>query len=78
MKLPNKTTPVENSVFPCMLEIVKYLEAGYSDIRILYKKLSESSLNCNDILDAFDCLYVLGYISLNEKGEIHYVEKIGM
>ena len=75
MKLPNKTTTVEKSIFPCMLEILKCLRAGESAISILYEKLSTCSFSINNLLDAFDCLYALGYISMNEIGEIVYVKK---
>lgn len=72
MKFPNKITPYNKSVLPKLPPILKLLKDKDYTVTTLYESLS-GKMTINEYIDALDCLYALGKISM-QKEVLHYVE----
>ena len=75
MRLPNKTTPYEDSVFIYFLDVIKLVRQNSLPVLEVYSQVSVHNKNLSDFLDALDCLYAIGCIKLTREGDIEYVEK---
>lgn len=76
MRLPNKAIPYSKSViarFPAILDIVS--KKDITPKKLLEDMNAVQTQEMADILSALDCLYALGKIDFNRKGDkLHYVE----
>ena len=76
MRLPNKAIPYSKSViarFPQILEIVS--KKDITPKKLLDTINPDGKQDMADILSALDCLYALGRIKFNKKGDkLHYVK----
>ncbi len=73
MRFPSKITSYKESIIsklPILLEVLKVKD--YS-VESLYNE-TKKKLSIKDFIDALDCLYVLGEITIN-KEVIHYVNR---
>ena len=73
MKFPNKITPYGKSILPKLIAILKFIEEKDYTVTPLYEVLS-NKMTINEYIDALDCLYALGKITMN-KEILHYVER---
>lgn len=73
MKFPNKVTPFNQSVLSKFVPIIQILQEKDYTVYTLYNSL-KVKMTVNEYIDALDCLYALGVVTLN-KGVLHYVNK---
>lgn len=71
MKFPNKVTPYKNSILHKLPLLLGFLKEKDYTISSLYEKLN-GKITAREYIDALDCLFILGKISLN-KEVLHYV-----
>ena len=76
MRLPNKAIPYSRSViarFPQILEILSQKDT--TPKKLLEAMNADKKQDLADILSALDCLYALGRVTFNRKGDkLHYVK----
>ena len=73
MKFPNKVTPFNQSVLSKFVPIIQILQEKDYTVYTLYNSL-KVKMTVNEYIDALDCLYALGVVTLN-KGVLHYVNR---
>ena len=68
MKFPNKVTGINGSIIPLLLALMKIISIGPIDVISLFhtSKMNDISL----FSDTLACLFALGRIKLNDKGEL--------
>jgi hypothetical protein len=72
MRLPNKVTKYEESIFPVMLSILEVLQNGPQAVDSLYVSTRFSSKDVSNFIDALDALFFLRKIKITEGGQITY------
>lgn len=76
MRLPNKAIPYSKSViaqFPQILEILS--QKDITPKKLIETLNTDKNQDMTDILSALDCLYALGKVTFNRKGDkLHYVK----
>ncbi len=72
MRLPNKTTPYSRSIFPYFPRIAAALSHEDAAPMAVYNVLEIGGKNLGDYLDALDCLFAIGKLTLTEGGLLHY------
>ena len=72
MRLPNKTTPYNRSIIPYFPRIAAALSAEDAAPMTVYNVLEIEGKNVGDYLDALDCLFAIGRLTLTEGGLLHY------
>lgn len=73
MKFPNKVTPFNQSVLSKFVPIIQILQEKDYTVYTLYNSL-KVKMTVNEYIDALDCLYALGVVTLNN-GVLHYVNR---
>lgn len=73
MKFPNKVTSFNQSVLSKLVPIIQILQEKDYTVYTLYNSL-KVKMTVNEYIDALDCLYALGVVTLN-KGVLHYVNR---
>lgn len=73
MKFPNKVTSFNQSVLSKLVPIIQILQEKDYTVYTLYNSLNVK-MTINEYIDALDCLYALGVVTLN-KGVLHYVNR---
>ena len=73
MKFPNKVTPFNQSVLSKFVPIIQIFQEKDYTVYTLYNSL-KVKMTVNEYIDALDCLYALGVVTLN-KGVLHYVNR---
>ena len=73
MKFPNKVTPYNKSILPKLPILLTFLREKDYTVTTLYDNVKEK-MSVNEYIDALDCLYALGNITMN-KEVLHYVER---
>ena len=73
MKFPNKVTPFNQSVLSKLVPIIQILQEKDYTVYTLYNSLPVK-MSVNEYIDALDCLYALGVVTLN-KEVLHYVNR---
>lgn len=73
MKFPNKVTPFNQSVLSKFVPIIQILQEKDYTVYTLYNSL-KVKMTVNEYIDALDCLYALGVVTLN-KVVLHYVNR---
>ena len=67
MKFPNKVTPFNQSVLSKFVPIIQILQEKDYTVYTLYNSL-KVKMTVNEYIDALDCLYALGVVTLNKGG----------
>lgn len=72
MQLPSKLYPYNQSSLALIPPILKYLEKCNNSVSVtdMYHHMKNHVDEPSDFLGVMDCLFLLGTIDLNEKGEI--------
>lgn len=73
MRLPNKVTSYTQSIIPKALKLASILKEKDYTVTSIYEKV-EKQMSINEFIDALDCLFALGQITLY-KEVLHYVER---
>lgn len=73
MRLPNKVTSYTQSIIPKALKLASILNEKDYTVTSIYEKV-EKQMSINEFIDALDCLFALGQITLH-KEVLHYVER---
>ncbi len=73
MRLPNKTIPYKRSIIVYFLRIAIVLSVEDKAPMTMYNVLDIDGKNIGDYLDALDCLFAIGKLTLTEGGLLHYV-----
>ncbi len=68
MRFPNKVNRYKSTVIYLMVVIINALDAEMKPVD-LFIKLSKK-LDAKDFYEALSCLYALGKVEFNEKGEL--------
>lgn len=71
--MPNKVTSFNQSVLSKLVPIIQILQEKDYTVYTLYNSL-KVKMTVNEYIDALDCLYALGVVTLN-KGVLHYVNR---
>ena len=74
MRLPNKTTPCNRSIIPYFPRIAAVLSEEDAAPMTVYNVIEIDGKNVGDYLDALDCLFAVGSITLTEGGLLHYAD----
>lgn len=70
MLLPSKLFAYQDSVLPLLPEILRNLETSKRPNEIALD-LASTNTDPTRLIEALDCLYVLGRIALSEEGKLH-------
>lgn len=70
MLLPNKLFAYQDSVLPLLPEILRQLDEPQTPNE-LAQNLSHLACDPIRLIDALDCLFALGKITLSEEGNLH-------
>ena len=76
MLMPGKSTALHESTLYKMTDIVEILRNGSLSVTMLYEKLRDQFDGIKDYMDALDCLYMLGRISIGEGGMLHVEQPV--
>lgn len=74
MRLPNKICSFESSYLSRFPKILELLDSGDMSCGELYGKIKSNFSGLDEFLDALDCLYALGAITLTRKGLISHAD----
>ena len=72
MRLPNKTTAYSRSIIPYFPRIAATLSDEDAAPMTVYNVIAIDRKNVGDYLDALDCLFAIGKLTLTEGGLLHY------
>lgn len=74
MRLPNKVTSYNESIFPVVLQLTKTLQRGNMTVLALFRECEADINDIADYFSALEILFVLNRVQLiEEQGELHYV-----
>ena len=70
---PNKIIPIQESLFPIMVDIVRLEKSGKERLSDMYKEL-DKRYDTDMIIDSFDVLYAMRYIEIDDRGCLHVIQ----
>ena len=77
MRLPNKAISYEESILPKIPVLLEEIDKWYEiSPVILYTRCKNKFVDIAEYLEALDCCFILGKITINEDGKLAYVTGI--
>lgn len=70
---PNKIIPIQESIFPIMIDILKLEESGKERLPDMFKEL-DKHYDIDMIINSFTVLYAMNYIEIDDRGCLHVIQ----